>query len=217
MQDKIKGEKKKKRKKIFLLSVCPQRVPGSHSYEPNDSTKAQRCADGAGELPPALCSSCCSSLGPKVPLYIKFPQFLAVASTLHNLGNRTTPPGWLLCGSVHLKLPGPAATWPLTATPGRSLRVPQAARWEPDPGSPSGNTNTFPTFTFWLPAFFAPLRAWCQPPPLVSPGRGSAMEAIQASFQKVEKIGEGTYGVVYKARNKRTGQLVALKKIRLDA
>ncbi|XP_059720261.1 cyclin-dependent kinase 3 isoform X3 [Haemorhous mexicanus] len=43
------------------------------------------------------------------------------------------------------------------------------------------------------------------------------MEAIQASFQKVEKIGEGTYGVVYKARNKRTGQLVALKKIRLDA
>ncbi|CAH6776445.1 cyclin-dependent kinase 3 [Phodopus roborovskii] len=37
------------------------------------------------------------------------------------------------------------------------------------------------------------------------------------SFQKVEKIGEGTYGVVYKAKNKETGQLVALKKIRLDA
>lgn len=35
-------------------------------------------------------------------------------------------------------------------------------------------------------------------------------------FQKVEKIGEGTYGVVYKAMNKETGQLVALKKIRLD-
>uniref|UniRef100_A0A8C9LDL0 cyclin-dependent kinase n=1 Tax=Pavo cristatus TaxID=9049 RepID=A0A8C9LDL0_PAVCR len=43
------------------------------------------------------------------------------------------------------------------------------------------------------------------------------MEAFQQVFQKVEKIGEGTYGVVYKARNKRTGQLVALKKIRLDA
>ncbi|KAM8785203.1 cyclin-dependent kinase 3 isoform 1-T1 [Rhynchonycteris naso] len=35
-------------------------------------------------------------------------------------------------------------------------------------------------------------------------------------FQKIEKIGEGTYGVVYKAKNKETGQLVALKKIRLD-
>ncbi|XP_052544197.1 cyclin-dependent kinase 3 [Tympanuchus pallidicinctus] len=43
------------------------------------------------------------------------------------------------------------------------------------------------------------------------------MQAFQQVFQKVEKIGEGTYGVVYKARNKRTGQLVALKKIRLDA
>nr|XP_021491865.1 cyclin-dependent kinase 3 [Meriones unguiculatus] len=36
------------------------------------------------------------------------------------------------------------------------------------------------------------------------------------AFQKIEKIGEGTYGVVYKAKNKVTGQLVALKKIRLD-
>uniref|UniRef100_A0A8C7CVU9 cyclin-dependent kinase n=3 Tax=Oncorhynchus TaxID=8016 RepID=A0A8C7CVU9_ONCKI len=35
-------------------------------------------------------------------------------------------------------------------------------------------------------------------------------------FQKVEKIGEGTYGVVYKAKNKVTGETVALKKIRLD-
>lgn len=36
------------------------------------------------------------------------------------------------------------------------------------------------------------------------------------AFQKVEKIGEGTYGVVYKARDKVTGNMVALKKIRLD-
>ncbi|KAK6181670.1 hypothetical protein SNE40_009480 [Patella caerulea] len=37
------------------------------------------------------------------------------------------------------------------------------------------------------------------------------------NFQKIEKIGEGTYGVVYKARDKITGHLVALKKIRLDS
>jgi len=36
-------------------------------------------------------------------------------------------------------------------------------------------------------------------------------------FKKLEKIGEGTYGVVYKAKNIKTGALVALKKIRLDA
>lgn len=37
------------------------------------------------------------------------------------------------------------------------------------------------------------------------------------NFQKIEKIGEGTYGVVYKGRNKITGQIVAMKKIRLEA
>ncbi|XP_071942712.1 cyclin-dependent kinase 2-like isoform X3 [Antedon mediterranea] len=36
------------------------------------------------------------------------------------------------------------------------------------------------------------------------------------NFQKIEKIGEGTYGVVYKARDKISGEVVALKKIRLD-
>ncbi|KAK4876827.1 hypothetical protein RN001_009333 [Aquatica leii] len=35
-------------------------------------------------------------------------------------------------------------------------------------------------------------------------------------FCKMEKIGEGTYGVVYKGRNKKTGMVVAMKKIRLE-
>ena len=36
-------------------------------------------------------------------------------------------------------------------------------------------------------------------------------------YQKMEKIGEGTYGVVYKAKDRVSGEIVALKKIRLEA
>jgi serine/threonine protein kinase len=35
-------------------------------------------------------------------------------------------------------------------------------------------------------------------------------------YQKLDKLGEGTYGVVYKAIDKITGETVALKKIRLE-
>ncbi|KAI3994047.1 hypothetical protein MKX01_012304 [Papaver californicum] len=35
-------------------------------------------------------------------------------------------------------------------------------------------------------------------------------------YEKLEKVGEGTYGKVYKAKDKITGQLVALKKTRLE-
>merc|ERR1711953_1572762 len=36
-------------------------------------------------------------------------------------------------------------------------------------------------------------------------------------FLKIEKIGEGTYGVVFKGKNKKTGEIVAMKKIRLES
>ncbi|XP_047688501.1 cyclin-dependent kinase 3 isoform X2 [Prionailurus viverrinus] len=55
-----------------------------------------------------------------------------------------------------------------------------------------------------------------QPVSSEAPGAQGFCPAAMDVFQKVEKIGEGTYGVVYKAKNKETGQLVALKKIRLD-
>ncbi|XP_065053647.1 cyclin-dependent kinase 1-A-like [Rhopilema esculentum] len=37
-----------------------------------------------------------------------------------------------------------------------------------------------------------------------------------SDYVRIEKVGEGTYGVVYKAKEKATNKLVALKKIRLD-
>ncbi|CAF1252961.1 unnamed protein product [Adineta ricciae] len=35
-------------------------------------------------------------------------------------------------------------------------------------------------------------------------------------YEKIERIGEGTYGTVYKARSLLTQDIVALKKVRLD-
>ena len=36
-------------------------------------------------------------------------------------------------------------------------------------------------------------------------------------YEKLNRIAEGTYGVVYRARNRETGEIVALKRIKLDA
>ena len=36
-------------------------------------------------------------------------------------------------------------------------------------------------------------------------------------YTRTEKLGEGTYGVVFKARHNDTGEMIALKKIRLDS
>jgi len=49
----------------------------------------------------------------------------------------------------------------------------------------------------------------------------SALDAQPATncmdrYLKMEKVGEGTYGVVYKARDKVSGEIVALKKTRLE-
>lgn len=41
--------------------------------------------------------------------------------------------------------------------------------------------------------------------------------SINVNYDKLEQIGEGTYGVVYKALDKQTGKFVALKKVRMES
>ncbi len=47
-------------------------------------------------------------------------------------------------------------------------------------------------------------------------GNLDSKSSIKERYDKLEKVGEGTYGVVYKAKDNQTKEVVALKKIRLD-
>ena len=44
----------------------------------------------------------------------------------------------------------------------------------------------------------------------------SKQRSMRDKYEKIEKIGEGTYGYVYKARDNTNGEIVALKKIKLE-
>jgi len=58
---------------------------------------------------------------------------------------------------------------------------------------------------------------------MVGDGKGAGLEGGPAGasrsvklYEKVEQVGEGTYGQVYKARSKETNEIVALKRVRMD-
>lgn len=46
--------------------------------------------------------------------------------------------------------------------------------------------------------------------------RGDQVHHKLEDFTKLDKLGEGTYGVVYKAKSKINGSIVAMKKIKLE-
>lgn len=54
---------------------------------------------------------------------------------------------------------------------------------------------------------------WVQQHPLLS---SNTLFHCIMQYEKIERVGEGTYGVVYKAKDRRTNHIVALKKIRLE-
>lgn len=51
----------------------------------------------------------------------------------------------------------------------------------------------------------------------VGSARSQAQYRGMERYSRIDKVGEGTYGIVYKARDRVNGNIVALKKIRLDA
>jgi serine/threonine protein kinase len=46
---------------------------------------------------------------------------------------------------------------------------------------------------------------------------GGAPAGTREKYDKLEKLGEGTYGVVYKGKDRETGNIVAIKKIRISS
>ena len=44
----------------------------------------------------------------------------------------------------------------------------------------------------------------------MAPNVSRQSNPVDANYEKIEKIGEGTYGVVYKARDKKTQQVVGM-------
>ena len=89
----------------------------------------------------------------------------------------------------------------------------------------SSSSSFLPSFPFPSPQFqnpppllgFAFAARRSPSPTLLTIQGGKAMEInIVDKYEKLEKVGEGTYGKVYKAQDKATGQLVALKKTRLE-
>ena len=59
----------------------------------------------------------------------------------------------------------------------------------------------------------APRTAPVAPPSNMGQGHENT---LNRRYHRVQKVGEGTYGVVYKARDNMKGTFVALKKIRID-
>ena len=62
----------------------------------------------------------------------------------------------------------------------------------------------------------SPSAAAAAPPPLRMQALDTYACRAVALFEKLQRCGAGTYGTVYKARDKETGEIVALKKLRMS-
>lgn len=90
----------------------------------------------------------------------------------------------------------------------KSVRATQTDDDEVQPESlSSSSTPALPKPGARLHSRYVPLRTWHPP---IQPSRSVY------SYEKLNQIEEGSYGVVFRARDKQTGDIVALKKLKLE-
>jgi hypothetical protein len=92
-----------------------------------------------------------------------------------------------------------SSTSSLTSSSSSSSRVSSTSTLHP-----SGLSSTTPT------SFTAPM--------LSRPFEGPTIQACRLvdNYEKLNRIDEGSYGIVYRARDRETGEIVALKRLKLE-
>uniref|UniRef100_A0A8C5F3D5 Cyclin-dependent kinase 12 n=1 Tax=Gadus morhua TaxID=8049 RepID=A0A8C5F3D5_GADMO len=213
--------------------------PPTHRPKPDSTRSASAAAkneaaqaakdSGPAEPPPAPPPSSSSALAAQgatpdveepvldaTPVPLDSPSCPSPASSL--LQHSLPPP---VSATVGPAPPPPPPTPPQPSPRSEaSVQPPSAPLAVPQPKSPAARSPMRPTplhKTSTLPLLPLPPMLFCCP-------RYGERKQTQSDWGKrcVDKfdiigiIGEGTYGQVYKAKDKDTGELVALKKVRLD-
>lgn len=102
------------------------------------------------------------------------------------------------------------------ASPQATAALRKRSKWEDNPPQPPSkrrqihddvSPSCVPSSKRPAPSIFAPPRTYH--PPLTS-------SRSVYTYERLNSIEEGSYGVVFRAREKQTGDIVALKKLKLD-
>ena len=103
---------------------------------------------------------------------------------------------------------------PLTTTRGKQAAAPQQQSSDADSGE-QGDHPGVSACPLLCTTFLRHIMSSAPPPPAPPRRDWRNMTRTLAHYERIEQIGEGTYGQVYRAKCLDTGRIVALKKIRV--